>query len=440
MVELQAVSGQIVNIPEQVQSLSVLLFDHTTSKITLFSLDKKNRFSIPISYFEPERSYSIHLVNEFLWIGDFSFTNLGSPIIKYTGGFGFDIGSLKFPENHFGKINPTKTKLIVPIGGGFSLDTDNRNFFEEFSDLRGLKYSAINANLNILNPLDIYSFFLNPDLDSEAIARSTAKFTTLSINILLSNPDRYREARVVNSDFYLKKALLVDSETIMTDIFWAHSDFQIPKSSDQFVQSFYTGIVPPIWNFAIVRIIPFEESTFYIPVVFRKNIDFPAYAIFTRDSEDQITTLDFSSKRSRNGLTAPICVNKNQKIGIKLPKTSSGFPDNFFSNLNVEFKFYAGNDQDLKEIEVKLQDFPEMLRSPLVISDIATWDPYEKNLKFQKLMPYNDIIEISLPYDTILKNIGEKKVAEIRLQLKFFQTKVGPTSKSVIRLAPSCTN
>lgn len=437
--ELKAVTGSFINVPEAYQEvLRLIIFDHVTPKLHLYELKKDYSFSIPLQLFGQEKTYSVHLTDRVGWIGTLTFGPEKSAYIKYKGGYGFDLGQMQYPSAEFGVINPLSGSISANIGGGFSVDSGPNDALLNITPLIGISYADLSSALVIQSPLDLYHRFLAPQLDRYTISQNLHFFSQMKVNITTNSSLKYRESYIFEYDSMISKATIVDSEYQVTDNLWLTEGFQIPKIGNNFQRIFYIGKLLPLWSYTIVRLVPQDASTFFIPLVFSEYTYFPGYVYQVSDGNQSAKDLDFGSQKDANGLTSPLCIKSNLKLGLKYPQTLTYRKDAVFNSLTLSYKYFSGVNQGSKIVTPSSTDYSTEYSVEKTISQDIKWNPSSQTMSLSNISSSNTNIEISIPDDVMLKSVGGQEIHEIRIYMKFAHTKYGIESISVVRLSHTC--
>jgi len=453
--EVKDVSGTFVigNAAQPAKGYELWIYDLTAPSIIRNPLDDQGKFSLALSQFTLGHTYSFHLVQNFLLIGDIDFSDATPGIqaaFTYQGGYGFDLGEIIVPLNKHGEVILGSGSLIGKVGGGFGLATTVDATFDKYPLPKFVTSVKFGSQLYVMDAETLLYSFYNRGQNPAPFAEDLRRLSRFGLSAVEAAPDGVTRARVSQAGDWLVGARQSSADDVPPEGagLWSIGADEIPRIDKlNYGISIYSDGLPVENSLAIVSLRPGDGGPeAAIPLRVPRILSFPPKLAAVSGSGGAAGAVDYSSTASSNGLTRPFCQSDEVVLDLAPPLDLQGapVPATILNVIDVYFDYYTAAAGTTTHLTVT----PDLLPAPYnaVLVDTAlpglqrSWDPAGLHLNIALSAPVvaSPVPEIRLWSALFPPTIGGKSVTKVRLKVYYNSTKEGTSGAIVVWFRKDC--
>ena len=403
--------------------------DHTLGEYVRKILDSTGSFSWPLDTFTVDSIYSFYVVGpELQAFGSVDFgpstAGVQSSVI-YSGGLGFDLGELVVALATSGKGDPALSSFAVELAGGFSLEENSTQTFEDLSLKGGLTTLGIGRDFTVFDPLSlphgVYLHGENSPLTAEAMREaSRLRF------IATYNPDQIANIFVAEAGSWLSGARLASYSggSRASAVLWSLSSNTLPEvSAGKRAAYVFPPEALPAQTIVLFSVWNATGEVQSVPALLAPSYTVPPLLTGISLDAGAITVIDYSTEEP-NGVTVPFCIGTSDiSFQVTPPKDSTGIPITGESHpyIDVEIEHYSA--EGLLTVSAFDYDAPlnELYTYDIPGSYHLTWNPVEGKIRYTLADDVYDLAVHDLDFwlELLLEKVGDQNVNKIRLKIVF---------------------
>lgn len=428
---LTEVKGRLVlgGGAEPANGYQVWKVDHTAGDFARQSLDSAGNFSWPLDSFTVDSIYSFYVVGpELQGFGsvDFAPSTVGvQSSVIYRGGLGFDLGELVVALATSGKGDPDRSLFESQLAGGFSLEVNSSQAFEDLAFDSGLEVLGIGRDFTILDPLTLLHGVYLRDESAPLTAAVQREGNRLRF-LATYNPNQIANVFVAEAGSWLSstRQASYSSGSLASAKLWSlnHNTISEVSSGKREVYVFPPEVLPAqtivffaVWNKS--------GGVQNIPVLLAPSYSVPPLLEGISLDGEEIVAIDYSAEQP-NGVTVPFCLGaQGVSMRVTPPKDHTGTPITGESHpfIDVEIEHFSAGEL----LSVSAIDYSAPLDEPYVFDFkngySLMWDPAAGTVRYTLAESVYDASshDLSLWLDFLLEKAGEMDVSKIRLKIVF---------------------
>ena len=370
------------------------IFDHTTPNLDTVPLDDFGTLRVPLQHFSVGHTYSMHLLKDSYWLGDFDLAGATpgvQPAFVYQGGLGFDLGTVQLSVDSYGTAAVQNAGIAATIGGGFSLAPATRATFSDYLLPGHVTSVAFSSQLFVFDAAALlYSFYGKAD-HPVAYARDLKRFYRLGGLVMARDETAVIGVRLTQAGQWQKAARLPSddlAEPEASGLLGRLPQDLIKVSPSRYEYSVYSGGMPAATAVAVVTVQPDGGAEVDVPRRIGRLLSMPPKVTAVATSGGTPVAVDYTIASSANGLTSPICRTGEVVVDIQPPLDAAGsaVDASVFDRIEVVFDYFRDGDQRTAKIIVDSGSFAAPYAAALTDNSLVglrrDWDPTKQMLTF----------------------------------------------------------
>lgn len=428
------------------------LVDHTAPSFIRQPLDDSGAFTMPLAYFIENHVYSLHLVRDYVYLGDVDFSpaNAGTQAaIVYAGGYGFDTGTMTVALDAHGKIDRAAMALQAQVGGGFALKADEDGTLAAYPVPTGAAAVGIGSRLVVLDPSTLLHSFYRSNQNAALYAKDLAALSRIGLGLTAKDDGGMERVFVAEGGKWLKSARQppTDDASPADSPFWSTAGYEGAKIDGTHMSaSAYVGALPDEGTMVVLRTQPTGGTQASVPRALPRVLGQPPQVMAADVSGGTPSVVDYASDTAVNGVTKPFCQTGDVTLTLAPPTTLAGaaVPGTVLEIIDVELDYYglaAGKSTRLVPTADQFAAPYNTGVEDTELSDITrNWDPTRQRVRFTLGATAGAATTHTIKFwkELAPAGLGGLGVANIRLRIYYRSESDATEGGTVVWLTHSC--
>lgn len=432
---LTTVKGRVVLGSKETPAVGyeIWVLDHTDGSYGRFHCDGNGAFSIPLSIFRVDHEYTLHistldnLLAQLNWGS--AATTLASAL-KYAGGYGFEVDTIKIPTNSRGEPAVPNNTLTAQPGGGFTLSS-RLLAFRDLPAPAGIDFANVGSQLDVLDPYTLLNSFYRQQTDT-AMTKALTELSRVQLVVTTTADNLLLLAALEQTGDWLKASRIAQDQNAnhSDSPLWETQSYNIQKlGPSKFASSIFSGTLLKPSQFVSIRLTPPSGPLFALPRPVGRVFLQPPKVTAIGFGNNKASDIDYNAGSGENGLSTPFCYSSGAATLVYTMPASTDqvyFSAQDLPIIEVLPTYYAIS-ADGRSVAVAVGaehytgDYQAISESTLEEGLTKRWDPTVATLRLTWDADHAPALssgELIVPEALLLKKVKDAKIVSIRLALR----------------------